>query len=133
EVHRRSDHQRTRTISRRRHWHRRHGMPISGAREAMPWATVTLFPPYSLDTSILAAVLVGVLVLAALTETLGWVFVGLVVPGYLASVFVVHPETGLTVVVEALVTYGFAVLLSSVCRRTGVWSEFFGRDRFFAV
>lgn len=96
-------------------------------------ATYNVFPSYSLDTSILVAVLIGVLILAFLTETLGWVFVGLVVPGYLASVFVVHPETGATVVVEALVTYGFAVLLSSVASRTGVWSEFFGRDRFFAI
>ncbi|MBF5040769.1 hypothetical protein FGE12_00055 [Aggregicoccus sp. 17bor-14] len=96
-------------------------------------STLTLFPPYSLDTSILVAVLVGVLILALLTETLGWVFVGLVVPGYLASIFVINPEAGATVAVEALLTYGLAVLLSAGVSRTGAWSAFFGRDRFFLV
>ncbi|MDQ3264397.1 MAG: poly-gamma-glutamate biosynthesis protein PgsC/CapC [Myxococcota bacterium] len=96
-------------------------------------ATLTLFPPYSLDTSILVAVLVGVLALALLTETLGWVFVGLVVPGYLASVFVIHPEAGLTVTFEAVLTYLLAVALSKGLSRTGAWSEFFGRERFFLV
>lgn len=96
-------------------------------------ATLPLFPRYSLDTSILIAVLVGVLILALLTETLGWVFVGLVVPGYLASVFVIHPEAGATVVIEAYLTYALAAALSAGLSRTGAWSEFFGRDRFFAV
>ncbi|MFP2932022.1 poly-gamma-glutamate biosynthesis protein PgsC/CapC, partial [Pyxidicoccus sp. 3LG] len=96
-------------------------------------STLTLFPAYSLDTSILAAVLVGVLILALLTESFGWVFVGLVVPGYLASVFVIHPEAGVTVVVEAMLTYAVALGLSSGLSRTGAWSEFFGRDRFFAI
>ncbi|RKH09939.1 hypothetical protein D7V97_15185 [Corallococcus sp. CA053C] len=97
------------------------------------FSTLTLFPAYSLDTSILVAVLVGVLILALLTETLGWVFVGLVVPGYLASVFVIHPEAGCTVVAESLLTYGLALALSSGLSRTGAWSEFFGRDRFFSI
>jgi len=97
------------------------------------FSTLTLFPAYSLDTSILAAVLVGVLILALLTETFGWVFVGLVVPGYLASVFVIHPEAGVTVVAEAMLTYALALGLSAGISRTGAWSEFFGRDRFFAI
>ncbi|MFP2913067.1 poly-gamma-glutamate biosynthesis protein PgsC/CapC, partial [Pyxidicoccus sp. 3LFB2] len=97
------------------------------------FSTLTLFPAYSLDTSILAAVLVGVLILALLTETFGWVFVGLVVPGYLASVFVIHPEAGVTVVAEAMLTYALALALSAGMSRTGAWSEFFGRDRFFAI
>ncbi|HZI11424.1 MAG TPA: poly-gamma-glutamate biosynthesis protein PgsC/CapC, partial [Myxococcus sp.] len=96
-------------------------------------STLTLFPAYSLDTSILAAVLVGVLILALLTESFGWVFVGLVVPGYLASVFVIHPEAGATVVAESILTYGLALALSAGMSRTGAWSEFFGRDRFFAI
>lgn len=97
------------------------------------FASLALFPSYSLDTSILVAVLIGVVLLALLTETLGWVFVGLVVPGYLASVFVIHPEAGVTIVVEALLTYGLARLLSGALSRTGAWSEFFGRERFFLV
>ncbi len=96
-------------------------------------STLTLFPSYSLDTSILVAVLAGVLILALLTETLGWVFVGLVVPGYLASLFVIHPEAGATVVVESILTYLLALALSQGVSRTGAWSSFFGRDRFFAI
>src|SRR4051812_20134326 len=99
----------------------------------LPFATIRFFPSYSLDTSILVAVLIGVVVLALLTETLGWVFVGLVVPGYLASVFVLHPETGATIVVEALFTYLLSVLLSNWLPKTGAWSSFFGRDRFFVI
>jgi hypothetical protein len=96
-------------------------------------STLTLFPHYSLDTSILVAVLVGVVLLALLTETLGWVFVGLVVPGYLASIFVIHPEAGATVLLEALLTYLLALGLSQGMSRTGAWSAFFGRDRFFVI
>jgi hypothetical protein len=98
-----------------------------------PLATLTLFPPHSLDTSILAAVLVGVVILALLTETWGWTFVGLVVPGYLASVFVIHPEAGFTVAVEAVLTYLLALALSRGVAATGAWSEFFGRERFFLI
>jgi len=96
-------------------------------------STLTLFPHYSLDTSILVAVLVGVVLLALLTETLGWVFVGLVVPGYLASIFVIHPEAGTTVLLEAVLTYLLALGLSQGISRTGAWSDFFGRDRFFVI
>ncbi len=96
-------------------------------------STLTLFPHYSLDTSILVAVLVGVVLLALLTETLGWVFVGLVVPGYLASIFVIHPEAGTTVLLEAVLTYLLALGLSQGMSRTGAWSDFFGRDRFFVI
>ncbi len=98
-----------------------------------PLASLTLFPPHSLDTSILAAVLVGVVLLALLTETYGWTFVGLVVPGYLASVFVIHPEAGLTVCVEAILTYLLAQALSRGVAHTGAWSQFFGRERFFLI
>jgi hypothetical protein len=96
-------------------------------------STLTLFPHYSLDTSILVAVLVGVVLLALLTETLGWVFVGLVVPGYLASIFVIHPEAGTVVLLEAVLTYLLALGLSRGMSRTGAWSDFFGRDRFFVI
>ena len=64
-----------------------------------------LLPPGGLDQSIVLAVLLGVWVTLLFTETLGWVFVGLVVPGYLASVLVVQPATALVIVAEALLTY----------------------------
>ena len=60
-----------------------------------------LLPPGGLDQSIVLAVLAGVWVTLLFTETLGWVFVGLVVPGYLASVLVVQPGTAAIIVAEA--------------------------------
>ena len=45
--------------------------------------------PELLSTVVL--VWLGMLILAFFVETYGWVFVGLVVPGYLASVTVVNP------------------------------------------
>ena len=61
-----------------------------------------LLPHRGLDQSILLAVLVGLVTLLALTEAFGWVFVGLVIPGYLASIFVIQPLSGFAVVFESL-------------------------------
>jgi len=79
------------------------------------------------------AVLLGVWVTLLFTETLGWVFVGLVVPGYLASVLVVQPTTALVIVAEALLTYLLARGLAYGLAPTRVWAPFFGRDRFFLI
>jgi hypothetical protein len=79
------------------------------------------------------AVLLGVWVTLLFTETLGWVFVGLVVPGYLASVLVVQPTTAAVIVAEALVTYWLARGLAYGLAPTRVWQPFFGRDRFFLI
>ncbi len=92
-----------------------------------------LLPPGGLDQSIVLAVLVGVWVALLFTETLGWVFVGLVVPGYLASVLVVQPTTAAVIVAEAVLTYFIARALAYALSPTGVWAPFFGRDRFFLI
>ena len=92
-----------------------------------------LLPPGGLDQSIVLAVLIGVWVTLLFTETLGWVFIGLVVPGYLASVLVVQPTTALVIVAEALLTYLIARGLAYGLAPTRVWSPFFGRDRFFLI
>ncbi|HLM42922.1 MAG TPA: poly-gamma-glutamate biosynthesis protein PgsC/CapC, partial [Myxococcaceae bacterium] len=92
-----------------------------------------LFPEFGLENSILTAVVVGVLVLAFFTETFGWVFVGLVVPGYLASIFILHPRSGWIVVGEAVATWALAAFLTGPLSRTQAWSQFFGRDRFFLI
>ena len=92
-----------------------------------------VFPPGGLDQSIVLAVLLGVWVTLLFTETLGWVFVGLVVPGYLASVLVVQPTTAAIIVVEALATYGLARGLAYALAPTQAWTPFFGRDRFFVI
>lgn len=92
-----------------------------------------LLPSRGLDQSILLAVMVGMLSLAIFVEAYGWVFVGLVVPGYLASVMVVNPAAAAAVVFEALVTYVIVRALSDTLSRSGAWSPFFGRERFFLI
>ncbi|HWU86073.1 MAG TPA: poly-gamma-glutamate biosynthesis protein PgsC/CapC, partial [Kofleriaceae bacterium] len=94
---------------------------------------ITLFPPYGIDQTIHVAILIGVLVLLALTECFGWVFSGLIVPGYLASLFVLAPASGATVVFEAVLTYLLATLISNAVPRSGAWSPFFGRERFLLL
>jgi hypothetical protein len=69
----------------------------------------SLFPlpifPEGLTYSLLTPVLVGVLFMALSTETFGGGFSGLVVPGYLAPIFLLKPWIGLVIVLEAVVTY----------------------------
>ncbi|HVH41587.1 MAG TPA: poly-gamma-glutamate biosynthesis protein PgsC/CapC, partial [Labilithrix sp.] len=78
-------------------------------------------------------VLLGVVLSWFFTETFGWVFAGLVVPGYLASVFLLHPMGGVIDVIEAILTYGLARLLGEHVARTGLTSRIFGRERFFLI
>ena len=96
-------------------------------------AVYQVFPAGGLDQSIVLAVLVGVWVTLLFTETLGWVFVGLVVPGYLASVLVVQPTAAAIIVAEGLATYMLARGLAYGLAPTRVWQPFFGRDRFFLI
>lgn len=96
-------------------------------------AVYQVFPAGGLDQSIVLAVLIGVWVTLLFTETLGWVFVGLVVPGYLASVLVVQPTAAAIIVAEALATYVLARGLTYGLAPTRAWQPFFGRDRFFLI
>ncbi len=89
-----------------------------------------IFPASSVDSSILTSVLVGLLVVWALQELLGWNFTGLVVPGYLASILVIQPEAGLVVALEAVICWGAFVLISERATRWLPWTPLFGRDRF---
>lgn len=89
-----------------------------------------LFAPWSQDITILTCVLVGVLVVWALQETLGWNFSGLVVPGYLSSVFLVDAQAGAFIVAEVALT---TLIVQSLADRIPLWfpwSPLFGRDRF---
>lgn len=92
-----------------------------------------ILPPRGLDQSILVAILVGVWVLQLFREWFGWVFVGLVVPGYLASVFIIAPASGATIVFEAIATYLLARFVSDTIAKTDAWSPYFGRDRFLLI
>lgn len=92
-----------------------------------------LLPQSALDLSLLVVVLSGVLVLFVLNEAFGWSFGGLVIPGYLASVLVVSPPAGATVLVEAVLTAIAVLTLSDALGRAGLWTPFFGRERFLFV
>ncbi len=86
-----------------------------------------------LDQSILLSVLIGLLVVFAFTESYGWAFVGMAVPGYLASVFVVEPVAAMAITLDAVLTYVIARGLAGILGQSGASAEFFGRDRFFFI
>ena len=90
-----------------------------------------IFPPNGLDRSLHTAVLIGLLIGTGFTETLGWTYAGLVVPGYLATVFFAAPVTAAFIVFESILTYFVVALLGRWVSRTGVWSTAFGRERFY--
>ena len=69
----------------------------------------------------------------AFTEWFGWVFSGLVVPGYMAAVAVVRPLSIVLVLVEAIVTWALVRGLGWLLSRTGVGTPPFGRDRFIWI
>ncbi len=94
---------------------------------------LNLFPASGLDNSLFTAVLLGLLVLFVLSESFGWVFTGLVVPGYLASVFVIQPMAGAVILAEAGATYLVARAISDWAPPVAPWFRFFGRDRFFLI
>jgi hypothetical protein len=92
-----------------------------------------LFPTAGFDRSTTTPVLLGVLISWFFCETFGWVFAGLVVPGYLAAVFCIDPRAGMVDVAEALFTYALARGLGEHLARTGITSRVFGRERFLLV
>ena len=92
-----------------------------------------IFPRSGFDQSVTTPVLLGVLVSWFFCETFGWVFAGLVVPGYLASVFLLEPTAGAIDLFEAVLTYGAARAIGEYLPRLGVTSRIFGRERFFLV
>jgi hypothetical protein len=93
---------------------------------------VNIFPQ-GLEGTLVIPIFVGLLIMAALTESLGWDFVGVVVPGYLASVCLSQPVVAGIVVVEAALAWALAVLLDRGLCAARVSHPVFGRDRFFLV
>ncbi len=92
-----------------------------------------IFPEGALDSSVITTVWVGVLVLVFFHLRLGWVLSGLVVPGYLVPLLIVNPWAAWVVFGEACMTYGVVWWFSEYLSQWGRWSNFFGRDRFFAL
>lgn len=91
---------------------------------------IDLFPERMLDGSIHTAILVGILVLWAMTETLGFVFAGFVVAGYLAALAIVAPMSAIAIGLEAVLTYGIVWWMGTGATSQGLWSRVFGRERF---
>ena len=94
---------------------------------------LNIFPANGLDRSIMASVFTGVLLMTVASETLGWTFAGLVVPGYLAAVFAISPVTGAAIVLESVMAYALARAIGSWLPAIDAWSQAFGRERFFIV
>jgi gamma-polyglutamate biosynthesis protein CapC len=94
---------------------------------------IPIFPENGLANSVIPPVLVGLGFSTAFAETLGWNFSGLIVPGYLAPIFIVKPLSGVVIIIEALITYVLLRLLSDGFSRFGIWTRFFGQDAFFAL
>ncbi|MGL4553636.1 MAG: poly-gamma-glutamate biosynthesis protein PgsC/CapC, partial [Gemmataceae bacterium] len=92
-----------------------------------------LFPEGSLSSSVITTVFVGVWVVCFFNLRLGWSFSGLVVPGYLAPLFMANPWAGAVVCAEGVVTYLIVWVLSERLGRGLLWCNIFGRDRFFAL
>ncbi len=93
----------------------------------------SILPPNGLDRSLHAPVFIGLLLLSLFKELFGWSYAGIVVPGYLASVVVVAPVTGVLVLSEAIAAYLLAAALGRWLPATGAWSSFFGRERFLLL
>ena len=99
----------------------------------MNFFPLPIFPEGSLTQSVITTVWIGVLVVSFFNLRLGWTSSGLVIPGYLAPLFLNKPLAAFIVIIEGVITYFVVWLLSQQAfRRVGV-SGFFGRDRFFAI
>lgn len=73
--------------------------------------SVQIFPTSNFDQSAITPVFLGTVVSWVLTETLGWIFAGLVVSGYLATLLVLEPRSAAIDIGEAVLTYGIARVL----------------------
>lgn len=92
--------------------------------------SLKIFPAYGLENSLLTAILVGLYIRFFFNEWLGWVFSGLVVPGYLACIVLLRPASAAVIIVEALITFMLVRGMSNTLSRTGLGNPLFGRDRF---
>ncbi|MCE9583040.1 MAG: poly-gamma-glutamate biosynthesis protein PgsC/CapC [Planctomycetes bacterium] len=94
---------------------------------------IPLFSPNGLQHSLVISVCVGVLITTLMFERYGWVFSGLVVPGYLAPIFAIYPMSALTIVAEAIVTVVIVKVISNSAWRFRTHTPLFGRERFFMI
>ncbi len=95
--------------------------------------TLSLFPIGSLSSSVITTIWIGVWVVTFFNLRFGWVKSGLVVPGYLVPLILVKPWAALVIVIEAMVSYTVIWLYSEKFLKLVRHTNFFGRDRFFAL
>lgn len=92
-----------------------------------------IFPASYLSHSVITTVWIGIMVIAFFNLRFGWIFTGLVVPGYLTPLLLIKPLSVFVILFEGIITYQLIYMVSEVAARHGLWTNFFGRDRFFAL
>lgn len=94
---------------------------------------LNFLPPGGLTSSVVTTVWVGIMVVVFFNLRFGTTLSGLVVPGYLIPLFIVHPASGWVILAESALTYAIARLVAERgLVRLGL-GEMFGRDRFFIL
>lgn len=95
--------------------------------------TLNFLPPGGLSSSVITTVWIGVMVVVFFNLRFGTTLSGLVVPGYLIPLFIVHPVSGFVILIESILTYFIARgVADRGLVRLGL-GEMFGRDRFFML
>lgn len=95
--------------------------------------TLNFLPAGGLASSVITTVWVGVMVVVFFNLRFGTTLSGLVVPGYLIPLVIVHPASGWVILIESVITYLIArVVADRGLVRMGL-GEMFGRDRFFVL
>ncbi|MDQ7047550.1 MAG: poly-gamma-glutamate biosynthesis protein PgsC/CapC [Sulfurovum sp.] len=92
-----------------------------------------ILPASYLSHSVVTTVWIGIMVVAFFNLRFGWVFTGLIVPGYLTPLLLIKPLSVVVIFFESVLTYQLIYLISEVASRHSLWTNFFGRDRFFAL
>ena len=100
---------------------------------AWSYLPLPIFPEGGLASSVITTVWVGAHVLVFFNLRFGWVLSGVVAPGYLVPLLIVKPWAAGVIFIEASATYAGVWLFSEYLSRLGLWSNLFGRDRFFAL
>jgi gamma-polyglutamate biosynthesis protein CapC len=102
--------------------------PLTGFLPRLP-----IFPESGIAKSLYIPVLVGLIVMTLFTETLGWNYSGLVVPGYLTPLLLIKPWSFTLILIEAALSYMIVAGVTRLPAKARYWSAFFGRDRFFLI
>ena len=92
-----------------------------------------IFPESSLASSLITTVWIGVFVTCFFNLRFGWSKSGLIIPGYLVPLLILKPWSAVAVIIEGLITYLIIKFISEFGSFSKMWSNYFGRDRFFLI